>query len=163
MSSKDNANPVIHFVSSSSSKRDRKELDAFQQWGSSSSAVLKALSSFDKPLGLLTNAGLQQQQQQQQSGSTTYTTQPSYIPCTSRQQQQQQQQHITSSTTTNQQEEEEEEKRESYTENEIFDMIRNIQDPEHPLTLEQLNVVNQDHVSVKDNDDGVSTVHVRFT
>lgn len=155
MSSKDNANPVIHFVSSSSSKRDRKELDAFQQWGSSSSAVLKALSSFDKPLGLLTNAGLQQQQQ---SGSTTYTTQPSYIPCTSRQQQQQQQ-HIT---TTNQQQEEEE-KRESYTENEIFDMIRNIQDPEHPLTLEQLNVVNQDHVSVKDNDNGVSTVHVRFT
>jgi hypothetical protein len=156
MSSKDNANPVIHFVSSSSSKRDRKELDAFQQWGSSSSAVLKALSSFDKPLGLLTNAGLQQQQQ---SGSTTYTTQPSYIPCTSRQQQQ----HITTITSQQQQQQQQEEKRESYTENEIFDMIRNIQDPEHPLTLEQLNVVNQDHVSVKDNDNGVSTVHVRFT
>merc|ERR1712008_641315 len=33
---------------------------------------------------------------------------------------------------------------------EVFDIIRNIQDPEHPLTLEQLNVVNLDHVVVVD-------------
>ena len=48
---------------------------------------------------------------------------------------------------------------------EVFDMIRNIQDPEHPLTLEQLNVVNRNHVSVHDCGDNnhVSTVSVRFT
>ena len=33
---------------------------------------------------------------------------------------------------------------------EVFDVIQNIQDPEHPLTLEQLNVVNLDHVVVVD-------------
>mmetsp|Transcript_15058 Transcript_15058/g.20989 ORF Transcript_15058/g.20989 Transcript_15058/m.20989 type:complete len:321 (+) Transcript_15058:171-1133(+) len=65
---------------------------------------------------------------------------------------------------------------------EVFNIIRNIQDPEHPLTLEQLNVVNLDHVdvydslaaTVVDNDDeeeglkeskkgSLSTVEVRFT
>lgn len=29
---------------------------------------------------------------------------------------------------------------------EIFDLIRDINDPEHPLTLEQLNVVTEDQV-----------------
>uniref|UniRef100_A0A7S2UKE7 MIP18 family-like domain-containing protein n=1 Tax=Attheya septentrionalis TaxID=420275 RepID=A0A7S2UKE7_9STRA len=33
---------------------------------------------------------------------------------------------------------------------EVFDIIRNIQDPEHPLTLEQLNVVNVEHIEVRD-------------
>jgi len=69
---------------------------------------------------------------------------------------------------------------------EVFNIIRNIQDPEHPLTLEQLNVVNLAHVDVYDSlavssldDDGeeeqqeggstenrkgrLSTVEVRFT
>lgn len=52
---------------------------------------------------------------------------------------------------------------------EIFDIIRNIQDPEHPLTLEQLNVVNLDHISVKDvtfgegDSDEYSSVDVKFT
>ena len=52
---------------------------------------------------------------------------------------------------------------------EIFDLIRNIQDPEHPLTLEQLNVVHRDHVVVQDHanhgDDStmLSSVQVRFT
>jgi len=36
---------------------------------------------------------------------------------------------------------------------EVFDIIRNIQDPEHPLSLEQLNVVNLDHVLVIDGGD----------
>lgn len=31
---------------------------------------------------------------------------------------------------------------------EIFDLIRDINDPEHPLTLEQLNVVEEDKISV---------------
>jgi metal-sulfur cluster biosynthetic enzyme len=65
-------------------------------------------------------------------------------------------------------------KRDEITSEEVFDIIRNIQDPEHPLTLEQLNVVRLDMVDVVDlsvtNDadakDGrkrkFSTVHVQF-
>eukprot|EP00397_Hematodinium_sp_SG-2012_P046673 GEMP01052818.1.p1 GENE.GEMP01052818.1~~GEMP01052818.1.p1 ORF type:complete len:183 (+),score=29.41 GEMP01052818.1:23-550(+) len=42
---------------------------------------------------------------------------------------------------------------------EIFRIIRNIQDPEHPdVSLEQLNVLDLDHVEVKGHD-----VHVRYT
>lgn len=33
---------------------------------------------------------------------------------------------------------------------EVFEIIRNIRDPEHPLTLEQLGVVRRDHVAVID-------------
>lgn len=43
---------------------------------------------------------------------------------------------------------------------EIYDMIRNIKDPEHPLTLEQLNVVDEEHVFV---DDQNNIVEVDFT
>ena len=72
-------------------------------------------------------------------------------------------------------EKKEEEKRDTITPNEIFDIVRNIQDPEHPLTLEQLNVVRLELINVVDlkgdssNDrDGhirkkFSTVHVQFT
>src|ERR1700712_85943 len=31
---------------------------------------------------------------------------------------------------------------------EIFDLIRNIKDPEHPLTLEELNVVSEDNIFI---------------
>ena len=53
--------------------------------------------------------------------------------------------------------------REKFTSDEIFDIIRTIQDPEHPLTLAQLNVVNRHHIEVQDNYPNVSLVHVRFT
>ena len=71
--------------------------------------------------------------------------------------------------------------RDEITVNEVFDIIRNIQDPEHPLTLEQLNVVRLELVEVADllgceddvsNDVGnaggrtrrrFSTVNVQFT
>lgn len=43
---------------------------------------------------------------------------------------------------------------------EIFDLIRDINDPEHPLTLEQLNVVELDKVQV---DDDKNLVDVKFT
>ncbi|KAK2914041.1 hypothetical protein Q8A67_002440 [Cirrhinus molitorella] len=43
---------------------------------------------------------------------------------------------------------------------EIFDLIRSINDPEHPLSLEELNVVEQMRVNVKDEE---STVSVEFT
>ena len=66
-------------------------------------------------------------------------------------------------------------KRDEIDVDEVFMIIRNIQDPEHPLTLEQLNVVNRDHIDVHDsfatgNDTSqtghsmpLSTVDVRFT
>ncbi|KAH9251302.1 hypothetical protein BASA81_010856 [Batrachochytrium salamandrivorans] len=43
---------------------------------------------------------------------------------------------------------------------EIFDLIRNINDPEHPLTLEQLNVARQDLVTVSHE---TKSILVRFT
>ena len=43
---------------------------------------------------------------------------------------------------------------------EIFDLIRDINDPEHPLTLEQLNVVTEEQITV---DDVKSDVRVMFT
>ena len=43
---------------------------------------------------------------------------------------------------------------------EIYDMIRNIKDPEHPLTLEQLNVVDEENVFV---DDENNLIEIKFT
>ncbi|XP_016119964.1 mitotic spindle-associated MMXD complex subunit MIP18-like [Sinocyclocheilus grahami] len=43
---------------------------------------------------------------------------------------------------------------------EIFDLIRSINDPEHPLSLEELNVVEQMRVNVNDQE---SMVSVEFT
>ena len=45
-------------------------------------------------------------------------------------------------------------------EREVFDEIRNIKDPEHPLTLEQLNVVDIESVSVNH---GSHIIRVEFT
>lgn len=71
--------------------------------------------------------------------------------------------------------------RDAITADEVFGIIRNIQDPEHPLTLEQLNVVRLELIDVVDLEgetpDGscssqtnnghslkkFSTVHVQFT
>ncbi|CAI2182316.1 14375_t:CDS:2 [Funneliformis geosporum] len=38
---------------------------------------------------------------------------------------------------------------------EVFDLIRSISDPEHPLSLEELNVTQLEHVSVDDDKDRV--------
>ena len=43
---------------------------------------------------------------------------------------------------------------------EIFDLIRDINDPEHPLTLEQLNVVTEEQITV---DDKKNDIKVLFT
>ncbi|EDQ91168.1 uncharacterized protein MONBRDRAFT_14898 [Monosiga brevicollis MX1] len=43
---------------------------------------------------------------------------------------------------------------------EIFDLVRHINDPEHPLTLEELNVVRLDQILV---DDAQNYVRVQFT
>ncbi|XP_065064203.1 cytosolic iron-sulfur assembly component 2B-like [Rhopilema esculentum] len=45
-------------------------------------------------------------------------------------------------------------------EREIFDIIRSINDPEHPLTLEELNVVDESNIEV---DDDNNYVKVMFT
>jgi len=50
--------------------------------------------------------------------------------------------------------------RDPFDAREIFDLIRDVNDPEHPLTLEQLNVVSLDAVRV---DDTANAVEVRFT
>lgn len=42
----------------------------------------------------------------------------------------------------------------------ITEHIRHVNDPEHPLSLEQLNVVSLDNVTVSDQ---LSTVHIYFT
>ncbi|CAF2842032.1 unnamed protein product [Rotaria sp. Silwood2] len=42
---------------------------------------------------------------------------------------------------------------------EIFDLIRSINDPEHPLTLEELHVVDLDGITI---DNQASTVQVQF-
>ncbi|XP_060081564.1 cytosolic iron-sulfur assembly component 2B-like [Ylistrum balloti] len=47
-----------------------------------------------------------------------------------------------------------------FDDREVFDLIRNINDPEHPLTLEELNVVENSKVQV---DDESSQVKVEFT
>ncbi|PSN37371.1 MIP18 family protein [Blattella germanica] len=57
-------------------------------------------------------------------------------------------------------EEEDENVVDEFDSREIFDMIRSINDPEHPLTLEQLNVVEQNLVEV---DNMRNRVIVKFT
>ena len=43
---------------------------------------------------------------------------------------------------------------------EIFELIRKLNDPEHPLTLEQLNVLSYDNIHVNDEE---STILIYFT
>ena len=43
---------------------------------------------------------------------------------------------------------------------EVFDLLRSINDPEHPLTLEELNVLQEGHIEVNDPE---SRVEVLFT
>ncbi|XP_078367404.1 cytosolic iron-sulfur assembly component 2B-like [Oculina patagonica] len=57
-------------------------------------------------------------------------------------------------------EEEDEDVVDKIDEREVFDLIRSINDPEHPLTLEQLNVVEQSLVEV---DDTNNYVKIQFT
>ncbi|KAM4730314.1 cytosolic iron-sulfur assembly component 2B [Anableps anableps] len=56
--------------------------------------------------------------------------------------------------------EEDEDVHDPIDDREIFDLIRSINDPEHPLSLEELNVVEQVRVKVNDME---STVSVEFT
>lgn len=53
-----------------------------------------------------------------------------------------------------------ENERESFTSSEIFEIIRNINDPEHPLTLEQLNVVSIENIEINDQE---NRLVIKFT
>jgi metal-sulfur cluster biosynthetic enzyme len=90
---------------------------------------------------------------------------PSFIPASERRAQTEKE---TSSRSTRQ----EESKRDVMDADEIFEIIRNIQDPEHPLTLEQLGVVSRKQCEVHDildipenewDEFALSTLEVRFT
>ncbi len=53
-----------------------------------------------------------------------------------------------------------EDERDAFTSEEVFELVRNLNDPEHPLTLEQLKVATLENVRV---DDAHSSVRIRFT
>lgn len=53
-------------------------------------------------------------------------------------------------------EEEDESITDEFDSREVFDLIRNINDPEHPLTLEELNVVDENHIYVNNKSNEVS-------
>lgn len=57
-------------------------------------------------------------------------------------------------------EEEDENVADPFDSREIFDLIRNINDPEHPLSLEELHVVQEDLIKVNDKANEVS---IHFT
>ena len=47
---------------------------------------------------------------------------------------------------------------------EVFDLVRSVTDPEHPLTLEQLAVVNEEHITVDTGNENASpSVVLEFT
>mmetsp|Transcript_55 Transcript_55/g.114 ORF Transcript_55/g.114 Transcript_55/m.114 type:complete len:248 (-) Transcript_55:111-854(-) len=46
---------------------------------------------------------------------------------------------------------------------EVFEIIRNIQDPEHPLTLEQLGVVSREQIVLNEHSGHRKRLEVRFT
>ena len=46
--------------------------------------------------------------------------------------------------------------RDPFDSREIFDLIRDINDPEHPLTLEDLHVVSEEDIKVDDVNNSVS-------
>lgn len=46
---------------------------------------------------------------------------------------------------------------------EIYDLLADINDPEHPLTLAQLAVVNLEDISITSAPNGLETVHVHLT
>jgi hypothetical protein len=140
---KENANPVIHSVEEKN--RSHEPLAPLQRWAAGESVADRAVFQVfkDSEDGLLKHVGLTPFSSFQQGFGFTSSA---HVP----------------------EESEGEDKimREPFDADEIYENIRNIQDPEHPLTLEQLNVVNRKHVEVIDSwgiENVVSKVDVRFT
>jgi len=55
---------------------------------------------------------------------------------------------------------EEEDAREPFDAEEVYELIKDIQDPEHPLTLQQLNVIERHNIHLNN---GTSRVKIFFT
>jgi len=178
-SPKENANPIIRSVDNKERAHSRRTPFDWSQLGSftksndtpdaqwipataEDKAILRALmdvsrSTHGKGVALLENVGLSFPKSSKQStlyptihlSEETKTESPPATPMES------------SSKRKN---------RDSIDAEEIFDIIRNIQDPEHPHTLEQLAVVSLEQVEVIDEDSAISggcstqsIVNVRFT
>ena len=170
---KENANPIIHSVTSSR----RTELhiaavEAFQSWQNYDEPSLVRIALLDSTSSFTIATNLQQQQQQQQhikvlqNAGLQLPPPPRSIPSPATQTHRYPCFLIPSiHHRTKEYHEQQLVQRQLVTAEEVFDLIRTIQDPEHPLTLEQLNVVNPTHVTVHDSGDSTmpSTVYVRFT
>lgn len=55
-------------------------------------------------------------------------------------------------------EELDDEVRDEFDAREVFDLLRAINDPEHPLTLEELNVLQEAHIEVSDSENWVKVL-----
>lgn len=137
---KENSNPTIHAVG----HRRRKAVIEKQ-------FHVNSISNSEKPLFLFTESHERSVTQALKTAGSSdiilHTTSyeaheetkysyPLYIPFSLRS-------NVSTNTGSNR-------KRDAIDAEEVFDMIRDINDPEHPLTLEQLNVVCQDHIDVRD-------------
>jgi metal-sulfur cluster biosynthetic enzyme len=189
---KDNANPVVLSVAQTPSRARRTPLGWSQietlstdpaedeEWGGKAKAlassrslqrtaedwaVLQALADASaatngEGVALLRNVGLVVPERAQVT-----PRHPPFIPASERRaraEQEKLKEHANK----------QESKRDAMDGDEIFEIIRNIQDPEHPLTLEQLAVVSRKQVEVVDildlpeserDEFTLSTLEVRFT
>lgn len=143
---KENANPTVLKVETN--RRDPNLLE-FQDHLQSNTAVLKALqdartASHGNGISLLTSLGLELPQP---------IFHPTHFPLDlNRPVQQQQQPDVSSDSLVSHP------TPDPVTVDEIFQIIGNIQDPEHPLTLQQLGVVSKEHITVHGR-----RIEVRFT
>eukprot|EP00548_Thalassiothrix_antarctica_P020293 CAMPEP_0194182202 /NCGR_PEP_ID=MMETSP0154-20130528/22211_1 /TAXON_ID=1049557 /ORGANISM="Thalassiothrix antarctica, Strain L6-D1" /LENGTH=215 /DNA_ID=CAMNT_0038898369 /DNA_START=52 /DNA_END=696 /DNA_ORIENTATION=+ len=148
--SKDNANPVIHSVNDRKWNH-RSMLEPIKRWKAGNSIEDRCIrEAIEDHATLLQKFNCFDDKEENSSSSLFFT------PITSSQNKKDVVMEV----------------REKIDAAEIFEHIRTIQDPEHPLTLEQLNVVNLEHVIVEDNLEessstnntiNISRVDVRFT
>jgi hypothetical protein len=179
MTAKENANPTIVSVDKgrSSARRapfDWSQLGTFEKTGNDwiptsaeDGAIYRALvdsakATNGKNVTLLQNAGL--------FIPTDAASETFNVPSFAFSNYEEEESKI--DTSSSKDDKEKEFSRDKMSAEEIFDIIRTIQDPEHPNTLEELGVVSLEHVEVIDDesshDDGgpsrlKSVVNVRFT
>jgi len=139
--SKDNANPIVHVVDNAKWNK-RSILDPVKRWKAGHSIEDRCVrEAIDGHATLLQKVGIHFFDEKTSSSLL-------FMPAAS------------------QEKDTVMEIREKIDAAEVFEHIRSIQDPEHPLTLEQLNVVNLEHVLVEDNresSDCISKVDIGFT
>eukprot|EP01031_Cornospumella_fuschlensis_P039808 gene39808-48470_t len=49
--------------------------------------------------------------------------------------------------------------RDPFSSIEVFEALRNLNDPEHPLTLEQLNVITKENITVQDEENRIKVMY----